>query len=598
MIQGNVLACRSFQLNVQSKQLGSRPLGPILVLTLLIAATFLPVLFAQFVHWDDFTLVVNNSYFDPVRWESFVHFWTQPHVHLYTPLAYTVWALVAAIFSPTVASSAFAFHLLNLLLHLLATVLAFLLLGRLTKNNLAAFFGAAVFAVHPLQVEAVAWISGMNNLLAGAISIGALLAYVLYAQSDSRRDAKIYYVIATLCLILALFSKPTAVVVPLLAIAIDFLILRRSVRQVTIAIGPWIALAVIFAVIARIAQPPLQEQSLPLRMHVALDSLGFYFSKVFLPIKLCADYGRTPGWLAKQGGLFFPILVLVIACAVASRRKSLAAILIFAAALLPVLGFFPFDFQEYSTVADRYAYLPMLGVAILIAEIFANSRKSFVLPIMTFVVIVFAAMSFVQSGYWKDTNSLFERTLTINPESLMANRGYAAMFVEQGKLDDAETFAERAVTYHSDSPDAHLNLAAVFMARGDFARAAEQYDQTLLLRSNDVAGHYSLAGALAQLGHLDAALEQAQIATRLDPNDAQAHLNLGAVLSQMNRTDAAIAELRIAVQLAPRDVRANSNLGYLLLGKNQSTEAAKYFRAALEVNPNYLPAQRGLRQVP
>jgi tetratricopeptide (TPR) repeat protein len=579
-------------------------LAAIALLVALIAGAFSPLFNSQFLHWDDFALVVNNAYLNPVRSESFAHFWTHPHEHLYTPLAYTLWSILATIFSPAQASpqAATAFHTLNITLHIIATVLMFFLLQRLMKHSLAALAGAAIFAVHPLQVEAVAWISGMNNVLAGAFSIAAMLTYVTHAQSSSKQRAKIWYIIATLCLLLALLSKPTAVVVPLLMATIDLLILRREARKIVLAIVPGIVLAAIFAVIARFAQPSVQThaQSLPFRGIVALDSLAFYMGKLALPLNLCVDYGRTPAWLANESVRYFswivPVIVLFIAVWMFRRgwRFGLAGVVIFAMALLPILGLTPFDFQQYSTVADRYAYLAMIGVAVIVAGLVARWRET--IPMAGAVVIALAATSFVQCGYWNSTLLLLERTAAVNPSSLMANRGFAAMLVDEGRADQARPFAEQAVRSHPDSPDARKNLAAVFMALNDPPDAVKQYEQALSLRPDDAAGHYSLAGALAQVGQIDRALEQAQIAVRLDPDDAQAHVNLGTVLSQMGRADAAIDELRLAVALAPRDARANSNLGYLLLAKGKNAEAMQLFRIALQANPNFAAAQRGLQQ--
>jgi tetratricopeptide (TPR) repeat protein len=361
-------------------------------------------------------------------------------------------------------------------------------------------------------------------------------------------------------------------------------------------------LAIIFAIIARVAQPPAQTQvaSVPFRIVVAADSLAFYMSKLAWPVNLCVDYGRTPAWLANQSVRYFSWIVplaALLAAAYAFRRGwryGLAGVVIFAAALLPVLGFVPFDFQQYSTVADRYAYLAMLAAALVIAGSVARWRA--IIPLVSLLVIVLAIMSFGQCRYWSNTLSLLRQTAAINPTSLMANRGFAAMLLEEAKPAQALPYAQQAVRFHPDSPDARKNLAAVFMTLGNLPCALEQYQQALSLRPDDAAAHYSVAGALARMGQLDRALEEAQIAVRIDPDDAQAHLNLGTVLSQMNRNGAAMEELQIAVKLAPRDLLANTNLGYLLLANGRKDEAAARFRAALQVNPNFAAAQRGLQQ--
>lgn len=577
-----------------------------IVLLVLVGCAFYPAFRSQFVHWDDYALVVENQWLNPPTAASLKHFWTAGHEGLYTPLAYTAWSFVAKLFPPMRGepSSAAAFHVLNIVLHAGAVLGLLLLLFRLTRNVAASAVGAAIFAVHPIQTEPVVWISGMNNVLAGALSIGAIYCYVRFAQAEKNQRPLVWYGLASILFLLALFSKPTAVTVPVLVVLIDVLLLRRSVRSIALSIAPWVMMSIVFAIITRTVQPAstVTAPPLPFRFIVAADAMAFYLGKLFWPVNLCMDYSRTPGFLRGDSARYFTWIApaVVLAIAIMFRRKLpplLTGVLFAAAALLPVLGLTPFDFQNYSTVADRYMYLAMAGVAIALCGLLAKIPQRVATFAGTIVVITLALVTFVQATHWEDTRTLLARGIEVNPRSLMANRNLAALFLDANRLDDAQKFARQGVAMHPQSPDAHLNAAVVAAARQDLPTAIAHYEAANKLRPNHPATLYSLAGALAQSGQLDRALEYATLAVRLDPNDSQAHVNLGTVLAQRGDVDNAIIELRKGIRLAPNDVRAMTNLAVMLVTKQQQQEAVTLLRRAISIDPNFAPARGLLREL-
>lgn len=570
-------------------------------LALLVLFAFLPALSAKLLRWDDAALLSANPLLNPPTIASLWKIWSGPVAGLYTPLAYTLWAGAAALAEP--ARNPALYHALNLVLHAGATFAAFLLIRSLVPGVLAAFAGAAVFAVHPLQVEPVAWVAGMNNVLAGGLAIAAAWLYVLHARADDRRRRTTLLIATCATGALAMLAKPTAVVAPLLMLWIDLAALRRGWRRAVAATLPAFAIAVVLAIVARTIQPAEEIDRPPLafRPVVALDALAFYAGKLIWPADLTIDYGRTPQWLSASAARYYtwivPAAVLLAAVLLARRwRWLLVGAGWFALAMLPTLGLLAFDFQRYSTVADRYAYLSIVGAGVIVAAAVA-ARPRVSAPVAAIGILALAAGTFMQSLHWEDDLSLMSRAIAVNPDSLAGNRTIAAILVDAGRADDALRFATRAVERHPRSADAWANLAAARMARGDFPAAVAAYERGLSLRPNDPTLLSSHSAALAQSGDLDRALLQAERAVQADPDFAPARLNLGTVYAQMNRIDDAVAELRAAHRLQPRDPRACTNLAAMLLAQGKALEAESLLQEALRSNPDFAPARRLLAEM-
>lgn len=576
---------------------GVHTLALILGLVLLVACAFLPAFSGKLLRWDDAAMLTANPLLNPPSLSALRTIWTQPVAGLYTPLPYTLWAAVAAVAVP--ADHPTAFHAINVVLHAGTTVAVYLLLWTLLSHRFAAFAGSAAFAVHPLQVEPVAWVSGMNNVLAGLLGVLALWLYVKHTQSTDVKRRRRLYGLATLAFLGALLSKPTAVAIPFVACCIDLLILRRDWRKVAPAVIPWFIVAGTAALVARAVQPSMlvEPTALLFRPLVAMDATAFYLSKVVWPVGLCIDYGRTPQWLASSPARFVTWIIPVVAAAVCFLLRhrwpwALAALCVFVAGLLPVLGLTPFDFQRYSTVADRYAYLALLGVAILVAAAVRARPRVFV-PVAGVAAIAWAGVSFTQSLHWEDETSVMARALSVNPTSLAANRTLAAMLVDAGRPAEGLVFARRAVTHHPRSPDAHANLAAAYMALRDLDSAVAAYEAGLSVAPDDVRLLSGLSAALGRSGRLKDAVAPARRAVTLAPEFAGARANLGTALAQLGQVDEAIAELRVAERLQPNDPMICTNLAALLLQRGSPSEAMALLERALRVDPNFVPA-RGL----
>jgi tetratricopeptide (TPR) repeat protein len=350
---------------------------------------------------------------------------------MYDPLVYTTWwglSHAAQLDTPDIMGARLnpqIFHLANLLVHCLTALVVLEILLGLSMPDWAAAAGAAVFALHPIQTEAVAWATGMKDLLGGLLAMLTIWRYLVAVQASGNRRRN-NYILATLLYAAALLAKPSTVVIPFIVAVIDLVVYRRDWRDVAMRVLPWLALAALAIGLATTIQNTTRLEKTPLwaRLLIALDALSFYFYKLLLPIRLSFDYGRNSGALFYDPTLhrplywtwFFPVGLGVILWRL--RRPMLtAAGLIFLLGVLPVLGFTPFVFQYYTNVADRYVYVSMLGAAIAVAWLVSKYPSRIMIGIVCAVLLVFCSLSFLQAGIWQDSDTLYEHGLTLNRTS-------------------------------------------------------------------------------------------------------------------------------------------------------------------------------------
>jgi Flp pilus assembly protein TadD len=291
---------------------------------------------------------------------------------------------------------------------------------------------------------------------------------------------------------------------------------------------------------------------------VALDAVGFYAWKILVPIRLAADYGRSPAllyahpWMAMLG--LVAVALLIYAWVVRRRFPILAAaILIFMIALAPNSGLAPFDFQQYSTVADRYAYLAMLGPAMLAA--WALSRPAAGQGLATAAVsgLLIVAMSLKtwhQAGFWQNDRTLFSHSVDVNPQSWMAHENLAFGLL---RTDPAGAVKEARISLRlsPNTAGAHQTLGCAWLALGDRAAAVRELRRDVELDPNDLSGHRLLGRALDDSGDLAGAIMQYNQYLSLDADDAQVHCDLAAALADIGNLPEAIAHYRCALQLDP-----------------------------------------------
>jgi Tfp pilus assembly protein PilF len=307
------------------------------------------------------------------------------------------------------------------------------------------------------------------------------------------------------------------------------------------------------------------------RPFVAGDALAFYLFKIAVPVNLCVDYGRTPHAATSHawGYLAWVVPVGLLALGWINRRRRPVAwlgALLFVAFLLPVLGLVPFKFQAYSTVADRYVYLPMIGIGLIVADAVAAIRSSVAgraaLAAVSAAVIALAVLSFNQSGHWIGNGEFLRHTLDVNPDVGFAHNNLGILLLKQGHADDALGHFGKALELGTDVAKAHNNIGLALVQLGRPAEAEPHYRK----------------------------------AVELDPRYFKAHENLAAIYLQSNRLDAAIASLKAAIDIQPSEANAFNNLGIALMRSNRGTEGLDAFRRAVSIEPNNGQYRRNLAQ--
>lgn len=519
-----------------------RPHVVALILLAVTAAVFSQIAHAGFVRWDDDVQIYENPGLNPPSWTHLTAFWRTPYDKLYIPLSYSLFCLLAVLahrassvhYSDAVVTvlDPRVFHLASLGLHLCCVLLVYAILRRFVRNDWAAGAGALLFGLHPVQVESVAWASELRGLLAGSWSLLALWLYVRSAQEGRRME----YYAATLCFGLALLAKPSAVALPLLAATVDYGLIRRPAGTVAGSLWLWCAFSAALLLVTRAVQPtPDLVTPLWQRPAVALDALAFYLGKLVWPAALGIDYGRSPSLLAAHGWagatVWVPLLAGLIVYRL-RRRRLTACVVLTVAAVLPVLGLVPFIFQTYSTVADRYLYLALLGPALGLASGLDALRSC---PIRqsrvawaacAAALFLLGSRSVVQAACWQDSAALFAQALTVNPQS---------WFV-------------------------HTNLGNVLADQGDSDGAMSQFRAASVLKPDEARPHFNLALALWRRGDLPGAEAQYRIVTRICPDYPPAHNDLGCLLLQQGRKAEAGAEFRAAIRYDPLFTEAQRNL--------------------------------------
>jgi uncharacterized protein YneF (UPF0154 family) len=437
-------------------------------------------------------------------------YWKHGAQGLFIPVTYSLWFLLAMVSwsqRPDANGTRLdprIFHAASLLIYIGNTLLVYWLLRKLLRarqvqSYMPALAGALVYGLHPLQVESVAWISGMKDLLYCGFSLIALLLYVQAVEPSAtdRSDDVPWKRIASYlggiaAMVVGMLCKPTAMVVPLMAFVIDLLILRRRLIKVALSVLPYLITAIPLMIVAKIMQPALGVPT-PLlwqRPIVAGASLAFYLGKLIAPVGLAFDYGWRPAVMVQKPWFWWiagvPLVLGIILLRLRQRRPwLLAGALIGAAALLPVLGLNPFLFQFYSTVADHYMVLAMLGAAIAVAGLLSgqpDEPRRPALAAVAVISIILGVLSFLQLGYWNTEDDMLRQILAVNPQSAMALNHMGEIDIARGDLKNAETAFAGTLANPLETSGTE-NLVHLYVIEGRPQKAVDAFRQLLVIVS-------------------------------------------------------------------------------------------------------------------
>ncbi len=576
--------------------------SPAIVLVLATLLVFGHVLGFGLVNYDDPVNITENPWLQTPAATALAHFWSTPYEELYVPLTYTAWYFLGAVahMSPAV------FHAANWLVHALNAVWVFAFLrlclellarrdGKSGSHTLPALAGAFFWALHPLQAEPVSWVTGFKDVWGGFFAFGALLQYARFCAA--RMEGQNHWprlAGAFLLFILALLAKPSAVVLPLVAWIFDVVLVGHKPRAATRFLAPSLVPAVIVVLLTKSGQQVQPEAFSPLwgRPFIAADALAFYAAKIVAPFSLGLDYGRVPSVVLARpltfALLIFPLVVGIAAWKTRRHRWPLAAVSLFLLFLLPVLGFVPFSFQGFSTVADRYVYLALLGPALGLAAL-VRSIKPLQIGVWVFVVAC-AILSFRQSGIWQNSISLNENALVVNPNSPLGNLNLASALAEKGDQHQAGYFAQRALEVRPGYQGAAQLLEAALAAQNRPDDVIPILQKGTQVAPDSPAAFYVLGRALRLAKRQNEAKTALNRALELKSDYSPALNDLALIYLGEQRFREAAELLARAVDAMPNVPEPHATLAFALEKLGQNDFALAQYRAALAINPFYTDA--------
>ncbi len=568
---------------------------------------FAPTMHFDFLQYDDHENILNNPLFHPRAVPQIAEIWSKPVLNMYIPVSYTFWAIIVdlarlfAVSDHPAELPSWPFHLANIFLHSLNTILVYRLIRNLTGSPRAAPFGAMLFAFHPLQVESVVWVTGFRDLVSHSLCLAALCIWI-----DNRRQFSFLRETASLALFaLALLSKPSAVFLPVAMIVVAVSMRFPATKRTVVPIGIALALSAAIAQVTRSIQSELLtdiETGFVARILTALDAIVFYLIKCIFPFRLVPDYGRTPDFVLHLDPLvhlthFLVIGTLVVLWFRMKSRTIRSGMLFWMTGLFPVLGLIPFGFQFYSTVADRYAYIALVGVGMIGSEMMIRFDGRRTRQIMTTICVLLAVRTLDQSMHWSTTKDLFLYTVRIRPDSFLATISLGEYFGRVEKdYAKAREYYSKAVMLRKNEIESQNELGNVLMELEQYAEALQHFRIAHTENPSNWQTLNNMANAYYKLGSYEESLAVATQASTINPSSWQIHMTSANTLKAMGRLEEALEHYQRASVLNPRSWEVANNFGNALLNAGRHDEAIEQYRKVLAIEPDSWTAQGNLGQ--
>ena len=591
-----------------------------LALIVLTLAVYWPVTHADFLVYDDPTYVTDNIHVQRgLTSESVAWAFGRSHHSNWHPLTWLSLMLDAEWFG----LDAGAFHRTNLLFHAANALLLFWVLRRMTGTVWRSALVAALFAWHPLHVESVAWVTERKDVLSTFFGLLTLWAYLRHVERGGKR----FYFLALLCFALGLMAKSMLVTWPCVLLLLDFWPLRRMRFGAMNAVGnssvenpfgtssfvrllrekiPFFVLAFLAGLATFAAQQEggsiATGDALPLASRVANALVAYieYLRKIVWPNDLAVFYphpGVWPLWQVVLASLFLIGVSVWVIRQWSRRPYLLVGWLWYLGTLVPVIGLVQIGKQS---LADRYTYVPLMGVYVMATWGLAELWTSWRLPKFAGAAVAGGALAgclavtAAQVKHWASTESLFKHALRVTRNNPVAHHCLGCALARQEKFEEATFQFNEALRIHPRYPEAHCNLGIILVKDGKIAEAKTHYEEALRWRANYSDAWYNLGNILVKEGKLDEAREHFVKALEFKPELADAHNNLGFVLAAQRKTPEAIEHYQAALRLRPDFADAHNNLAVALESLGKNDEATTHLAAAVKLNPAQSDARSNL----
>jgi len=578
-----------------------RSLGPgATLIILLTVVAYVPAMRGGFI-WDDGLLISENR---TVRAsDGLYRFWFTTEAPDYYPLAWSLWWLEWRLWG----DSTTGYHVVNVLLHAVNAVLVWIILRHLKIPG--AWLAGLLFAVHPVNVATVAWISEQKNTLSMLFYAVAILLYLRFDEDGRWR----WYGLSLAAFLLALLSKSAVVMLPVVLLGCVWWTRGKVRWKDFLRCGPFFGLSLVLGLVTiwfqyhqALGGYTIRAASFPSRLAAAGWVPWFYLYKALLPLNLTVIY---PKWQidASRWVSYLPGIILV-GCLIVFwwRRKTWGRPLLFGLGyfvvmLFPVLGFFDQGFYQFSLVADHWQYCSIVGaIALSVAAgemIFrrmGEQRRCLGTVAGMAVLMVLAVATWRRGHVYADEETLWRDNVAKNPNAWLAHHNLGIALGQAGRIQEAIWHWEQALRIKPDYARTHYNLGIALGQVGKLADAIAHYEQALRIKPDYAEAHNSLGAALWQAGRIQEAIGHYEQALRIKPDYAEAHNNLGTVLAGQGRVSEAIAEYAAALRIKPDYADAHYNLGVALASQGRISEAIAEYAAALRIKPDHAEAHHDL----
>ncbi|MGB8226155.1 MAG: tetratricopeptide repeat protein [Sedimentisphaerales bacterium] len=608
------------------------------VLAVITIIAYEPLRHNGFVGYDDDEYVLDcpqvrqGLTLETLKWA-----FAEPHFHNWHPITTLNYLIEYEFFG----INAFGYHLTSLLLHIINSLLMLMILKKMTGAFWPSVFAAAVFAVHPLQVESVAWVAEQKNVISGLFWLLTIAAYIRYAE----KPAAGRYIVLLLVYGLCLMTKAIVVVVPFVLLLLDFWPLRRITRntmgRIIIEKIPLLISAVLLIVVTTLAQKSggaiktMPYFAFQYRLENAIVSYARYPVMMVYPVNLAVFYPHPGPKIALWQPLLAMLTLAVITGLVfyfgRQRRYLITGWLWYVGTLVPVIGLIQLGGQA---MADRYMYLPMVGLLIIIAELLSEAAQKwrnsryvlFVISGVIFIVLIIVTRN--QVRYWKDDFTLFghaidvtknnenmhynighayqqkgqfekamehyKEALRIEPGDLQAMNNLGVLLLSQKKTDEALKIFEKAVQLNSRYIDSINNLGLALREKGRVKEAMEKWQQVLDLEPMQPEAHYNIGVTMLRNGGYSQAVEHLRKALEKKRNWVEVYNYLGTAYMAIGQFKAAMDSYNEAIKLKPNDINIESNIALTLAKLGKTEEANQIWQRILARDPENFKAHYGL----
>jgi protein O-mannosyl-transferase len=590
----------------------------ILICLFLVAVTSLAyyqVLDHEFLNFDDNRYVTENTNITQgLTREAVAWAFTKSYISNWHPMTWLSHMLDFEIYGGDPSGH----HLTNLLLHIANTLLLLGVLSKMTGALWRSGLVATLFALHPLNVESVAWVAERKNVLSTFFWLLTMWAYVDYSQKKTVGA----YLLVIFFLMLGLMAKPMLVTLPFVLILLDFWPLKRwgwqntgsekssGIKTVLLEKIPLFLLVVGASITTYIAQKnwdamrSTELRSLYSALTNAVVSYIQYLEKFFFPVKLSVFYPHPGDSLPAWKAIVYLGALVVITTSVLRTVRQAPYLAVgwfwYLGTLVPVIGIVQVGEQA---MADRYMYIPLIGVFMAIAwglpELMKRKvQQNRMLLMVGTLIILLITLTWVQVSYWKNSRALFEHAISINnskaPSFVIAHNNLGHAMALKGQYEDAVIQYRQAIKINPHFAPVHNNLGVTLNELHRYDEAIKSFQQAINIKSDYAEAHNNLANGLRKKGKVKQAIFYYDKAIRLKSDYAEAHFNLGILLSQQDRDEEAVTQYRRALQIKPDFILAHDNLASLLSRQGDFEGAVSHYQQAINLDPGFSKAHNNL----